>query len=74
MGLPLLWRTFHNKGTEPDPRAAILQREWDFDCLACGEVIIAFIVYHYNPNKYSMYTFTFLITSTTFAVTELGHN
>ena len=35
---------------------------------------ITFIVFHYDPNKYSMYTFTFLITSTTFAVTELGHN
>ena len=33
-----------------------------------------FHCFHYDPNKYSMYTFTFLITSTTFAVTELGHN
>ena len=39
-----------------------------------GEKFIAFIAFHYDPNKYSMYTFTFLITSTTFAVTELGHH
>ena len=37
------------------------------------KVISAFIVYNYNPNKYSMCTFTFLISSISFAVTELGH-
>ena len=39
-----------------------------------GEKFITFIAFQYDPNKYSMDTFTFLKTSTTFAVTELGHN